>query len=73
MGDWNHVNGYLIRPELQYAVEAALTPEQASPPPRRTGHGKDRSGAGCCSSAPTTAAGVEPEIGRQGQPRSIPI
>ena len=25
MGDWNHVNGYLIRPELQYAVEAALT------------------------------------------------
>lgn len=25
MWDWNHVNGYLIRPELRSAVEAALT------------------------------------------------
>lgn len=25
MRDWNHVTGYLIHPELQYAVEAALT------------------------------------------------
>ena len=31
MGDWNHVNGYLIRPELQYAVEAALNRARERP------------------------------------------
>ena len=65
MGDWNHVNGYLIRPELQYAVEAALTLNKPLLLRGEPGTGK--------TGLAQAAAGVEPEIGRQGQPRSIPI